>query len=246
MPGPPACATISGSLPASAGQLSSRPLGSNYARSSRKAANMPESPQALGITLTFDTNCLIDLELGAGGISHLRGLLAAHDANRITVAISAAAASERLPGGLFAPNFSAFQQRASRLSARPIILLRPLCYFDITYLDWSLLADEHLAAQEEAIHRVLFPTIEFKWRDHATKHGIQPETPAASSQKELLRWRNKKCDTLAMWCHIHYGNAVFVTRDSNFLKASKKKALIALGARQILTPSEAAALLRQG
>jgi hypothetical protein len=206
---------------------------------------MPELPQALGITLTFDTNCLIDIELGAGEVSQLRGLLAAHDADRITVAISAAAASERLQGGLFAPSFSAFQQRASRLSARPIVLLRPLCYLDITYLDWSLLADEHLAAQEEAIHRVLFPTTEFKWRDYAARHGIQPETLLASSHKDSLRWRNKKCDTLAMWCHIHYGNAVFVTSDSNFLKPSKKKALIALGARQILTPSEAAALVRQ-
>ena len=206
---------------------------------------MPESPHALGITLTLDTNCLIDIELGEGDVSHLRGLLAAHDANRITVAISAAAASERLQGGLFAASFSAFQQRASRLSARPIVLLRPLCYLDMTYLDWSLLADEHLVADEEAIHRVLFPTIEFKLRDCDTKHGIQPETPAASYQKDLLRWRNKKCDTLAMWCHIHYGNAGFVTRDSNFLKVSKKKALIALGARQILTPSEAAALVRQ-
>jgi hypothetical protein len=195
------------------------------------------------ITFTLDTNCLIDLELGEGGVLHLRRLLTAHDANRITVGVSAAAASERLPDGLFAPNFSGFQQRVSRLSTRPMDLLRPLCYLDISYLDWSILGDEQLVAQEEAIHQVLFPRIEFKWSDHAAKYGFDPEAATGTSQKESLRWRNRKCDTLAMWCHIHYGNDVFVTRDSNFLKASKKEALIALGARRILTPSEAAALL---
>ena len=93
---------------------------------------------------------------------------------------------------------------------------------------------------------MLFPRIEFKWHDHATKHGIDPGAPVDTSKKEWLRWRNAKCDTLAMWCHIHYGNAVFVTRDKDFLKASKKVALTALGARQVLTPAEAAALLQAG
>jgi len=195
-------------------------------------------------SFTLDTNCLIDLELGEGEASHLRRLVAAHDANRISIAISAAAASERLPDGQFAPNFSSFQQRASRLSNRPILLLRPLCYLDISYIEWSVLGDEHLVALEEDIHRVLFPRIKFRWRDHATKHGIDPEAPTDSSKKEWLRWRNAKCDTLAMWCHIHYGNAVFVTRDKNFHKASKKAALMELGARQVLTPADAAAPLQ--
>ena len=51
-------------------------------------------------------------------------------------------------------------------------------------------------------------------------------------------WLNRKCDVLSMWCHIHYGNDVFVTSDGNFHKATKLPRLIALGAKRIARPEE--------
>jgi hypothetical protein len=43
-----------------------------------------------------------------------------------------------------------------------------------------------------------------------------------------------------MWCHIRYGCDVFVTSDGNFLKDSKRAALIALGAKEVADPERAA------
>jgi hypothetical protein len=57
------------------------------------------------------------------------------------------------------------------------------------------------------------------------------------------RWRNKKCDVLALWSHLHHQGNVFVTSDTNFHKTSKKPQLIALGAGHILGPTEAATRL---
>jgi hypothetical protein len=52
------------------------------------------------------------------------------------------------------------------------------------------------------------------------------------------KWRNAKCDVLALWSHIRFNGDVFVTSDKNFWKQKKKEQLIALGASNILTPQE--------
>jgi len=96
---------------------------------------------------------------------------------------------------------------------------------------------------ERKIHEALFPRAEFKWRDHAESHGLDPDEASEGQHKEYIKWRNRKCDTLAMWCHIHYQCDCFVTRDGNFHKESKKPALVELGARRILHPAEALGLL---
>jgi len=46
-----------------------------------------------------------------------------------------------------------------------------------------------------------------------------------------------------MWCHIHYGSDIFVTRDQDFLKHSIKSRLEALGAKKIATPEDALGLI---
>ena len=42
-----------------------------------------------------------------------------------------------------------------------------------------------------------------------------------------------------MWCHIQYPGDIFVSRDSNFFKGTKIGELQALGAHEILAPSDA-------
>ncbi len=57
-------------------------------------------------------------------------------------------------------------------------------------------------------------------------------------------WRRDKCDVLSLWCHIWYQGDVFVTADKNFHKATKKPALIKLGAKSILRPCETVEFLK--
>ena len=120
-------------------------------------------------------------------------------------------------------------------------LLLPMMYWDITYWDECLWADEEMAKLEQEIHEVLFPNIPHLWQDYCSSLGISADLPPTGRA-----WKNAKCDVLALWTHIFHKREVFVTTDRNFHKLSKGPKLIALGAGRIETPASAASLLLAG
>jgi len=87
------------------------------------------------------------------------------------------------------------------------------------------------------IQGVLFPTIELEYGDFCKTRGLEPE-----NRKAWQKWVNAKCDVLALWSRIWYNGDVFVTRDENFHKKTKKPQLIKLGAKKILRPTETVGL----
>ncbi|OOC53597.1 hypothetical protein NOSIN_07095 [Nocardiopsis sinuspersici] len=96
-----------------------------------------------------------------------------------------------------------------------------------------LIGDDDLILLER-IHAVLFPSHPFE-----LQYAID-DAPLGTAQDIVERkWRNRRLDVEAMWCHIHYEGDVFVTTDDNFFKETKKPQLLALGARSILTPLQA-------
>jgi hypothetical protein len=189
-------------------------------------------------SLTLDMNCILDLELAEHSFSNLKDVVAKHDHGLIDIAVPAIAASERLPSGSYADNFAQFETRIRRLSERPFEIILPLLYLDITYFDHCIYGDEALVNLERKIHDVLFSRSRFRWKDEARAQGLDPNDAAAHENDLWKRWRNRKCDVLSMWCHIHYHRDIFVTRDGNFHKATKKAALIKLGANRIARPKE--------
>ncbi len=192
------------------------------------------------MNLTFDHNCLIDLELNEGQAEALKFLVDKHNSEKINISVSAISASERLLGNTYAQNFSEFKQRVSHLFQRQVIILKPITYYGVGYYDWCIYNDEGgpLSQLEKKIHHVLFPNTKFKWSDHAHSNNVDPNEASDNQDSIWQTWRNKKCDTLTMWCHIYYGNNIFVTMDKNFHKASKKTSLISLGAEQVMYPDE--------
>ena len=191
--------------------------------------------------ITLDTNCLIDLELDEGAVNELRHLVILHDLGKLSLQVPAIGASERMKDGAYAPNFSVFQERVRKLAQREIELLKPILYWGIGYWGWAIWSGKELNVLHQKIHDVLFPGTEFEWQAFATAHGINAEESVNQQTREWKSWRNRKCDTLAMWCHIHYKGDIFVTRDANFLKPKKKNRLIQLGAKSVMSPAEALA-----
>jgi len=188
--------------------------------------------------LTFDTNCLVDLELYEGAVDELRRLVTAHDAERITINVPGIGASERLTDGTFARSFSLFENRLRKLANREFEILKPPIYWDIAYFDWAILGGDETIKLEQQIHVVLFPETHFEWSEHAMASGLDPNQAAMDLHKEWIKWRNRKCDTLARWCHVFYEKDIFVTRDGNFHKTTKKRSLEQLGAKRILYPDQ--------
>lgn len=110
--------------------------------------------------------------------------------------------------------------------------------FGLSYWDWFILVDAETVDLERRIHEVLFPAIPYDY----DKFCIQKQIPMNDNLDP--RWRNARCDSLGLWCHIHYDRDVFVTRDRNFHKTTKRRVLEdELGARRIMLPADAARLL---
>lgn len=190
-------------------------------------------------TFTLDTNCIIALDEERAEATAIRALLDAHASGDANVALVAISASEKQRGGGHLESFSEFQQRIASLGLAPLELLPPMFYWDVTYWDWCIWSDSEMEAEENKIHEILFPNVEFLWQDYCAVRGWKPNDVALTHG-----WRNPKCDVQALWSHIFHKRDVFVTTDRNFHAQSKKQKLMALGANRIETPESAVSFLR--
>lgn len=184
--------------------------------------NATASPPAV-LTLTLDSCCIIDVLENRPSRPHVEALIEAHRQGRAKVYVVSGSASELLRDRTTRENYGEFLDvlRAAGMDDLPQ-LLTP-AYLDYSYLDHCAFGSDEMLYMTEQIRSILF--------------GPNQATSAANP----LKWRNQTCDVLALWAHSHYKNDMFITRDRNFLKATKKSILAALGAHTILTPSEAAA-----
>lgn len=188
--------------------------------------------------ITVDTNCIIDVEQNRRMAPTIQQLIRLHKGKQLQLQVPAIAASERRPDGSYLSNIQEFLDRIKTLGLADAEILKPLVYFGVTFWGWCVLSGPELEAQEKAIHEILFPGIPFKYADYCTQNGIDPKSDPVAA-----KWRNAKCDVLALWSHIHYSGDVFVTSDGNFRKPTKLQALESLGAKKISAPEDVLALV---
>ncbi len=183
---------------------------------------------------TFDTNCLIDLDETRPSAKNIRDLIRAHRAGKCEVAFVAVSASERQPGDRYLETFAEFEARLRKLKIEDIPTILGMAYWDISYLEHAVLADE-TCDLEERIHGVLFPTTPFKYSDFTAAN----ETSTGDIKTDRA-WRNKWCDRQMIWAHISNTRDVFVTSDTNFDKIVGTTGFEIV---RVMRPVEAAALL---
>jgi hypothetical protein len=189
---------------------------------------------------SLDTNCLIDLEEGRPNAAAVRALAEAHRNGRADVAVVAISASERQKSGSRLANFDEFKDRLAALDLTHLRILKPMLYWDVGFWDWAYWAEPDMVTLEQKIHAVLFPGVEFEWKDFCSARSRSPDAEFTDS-----KWRNAKCDVQALWSHIYHGRDVFVTGDRGFHAASKRPSLLALGAGRIVSPEDALMLMRE-
>ncbi len=190
------------------------------------------------LNVTFDTNCIIDIEKQGKPFPYLQTIVHLHNNQKIHLRAVAISASERMPDRQYAQNFTEFQEKIAAAGLEKAEILPSIAYADITFLDRCLLASDEMVKLEQKIHEILFPQIEFYYGDFCTRRGIDPSVTPAHP-----KWRNAKCDVLALWSHITFNGDIFVTSDNNFFKQTKRPALITLGAGNILSPQDTVAKL---
>lgn len=185
------------------------------------------------LTITVDTNILVDLEAAEPRVAAIQRLLDGAGVNGVKLQLPAIIASERQPGGRYLDDFDAFLRRAVTVGFSEESLVSPIGCWGVTFWERCLWASEESVALERTIHTILFNN-----RPYECPEGLGSEFNAAAPHPDYVSWRNAKCDVLVMWCHLHYRGDVLVTTDANFHKATKKAALLALGANRIIRPDD--------
>ena len=126
------------------------------------------------LTFTLDSNCLIDIEESRPAAPEVRALAGAHTAGTADVAVVAMSASERPKPGHSANNFSEFEDRLAALRLAHLNIVLPMLYWDISFWDHGLFADDAMVDLERRIHSILFPNVQFLWQDYCRDNGINP------------------------------------------------------------------------
>ena len=186
------------------------------------------------MNVTFDTNCLIDLEEDRPAAEHLRRIVELAAGGRVNLRTVAISASERKPDGTYADNFSEFLAKLTNVGLQDFETLLPPLYFGVTYWGHAVWGSDETVGQAHRIHEILFPDSPFDYTEYGADFGIDPEANDVDR-----KWKNRLCDTLALWAHLHSDGGVFVTSDENFHKQTKRNALAGLGT-EVLRPDEAA------
>ena len=176
----------------------------------------------------------------AGNVEHnkfIRMLADAHTAGKANVAVVALSAAGKHQAGSYFDDLDAFRDHLAAIDLARLEILKPMAYFDISFPDWCIEADDAMAALEKQIHDILFPQSQFTWEDYCEENGLDPSFSPRGD------WRKFKCDVQSMWAHTHNKRDVFVSVDDNFCKPDKTSALVALGAGHIERPQQAVALI---
>ena len=176
------------------------------------------------LNVTFDTNCIIALEENEQPTADaLRRIVRSAPEQKLRVRVVAISASERPRRGATPPGFDDFERRIANAGLESLVeVLAAPAIWDVTFWDESEWTSEADDANEELIHRILFPNKLFD----------------LSGELEGQRL-NRMIDTWALLTHLNHGGGAFVTADRNF--HTKKTSLEHRFDTSILTPAEAAA-----
>lgn len=174
--------------------------------------------------LTLDHNVIIDLANDSANITRLRDMLADEQHQAYVVEIGA---SEMRQRGIRPDRFDLFEELLDEAGIRAMPRLMPMMIWDVTFWDHGLWSDVFMANRANEIEAVLF--------GDSTRIDIAGEP---ENSPKYAAWLNRICDVQTMWCHLHYGNDIFVTSDRNFHKVTKLPRLVAMGAGRISKPEK--------
>lgn len=192
------------------------------------------------IKLTLDRNCLISLRNKDGERGVIQEIIELHKNNKVAVFVCSISASEYQSNDSVSPNYDDFTKFLKSIGCETLGEIQPMGYWDVSYWDHALWADDSMKTAEKQIHEILFPNLEYEYKDYCNAKGIDPNAKPIDK-----KWLNAKADVQCVWSHINSRNDIFVTQDKNFLKQQKRQQLIQLGAKNICSPTEALEMIRR-
>ena len=192
-------------------------------------------------TFTLDWNCLIEVEENRPEAEDVCRLIELHRASRCNVGLLATSASENNRSRRFPGNAKHFKDRVALLGFSDLPIVLAPSVFGLTYFDWSFRVDEEeYNTLVPLLWAAMFPDYDRDAKSHLKCGQILDDATIQSEQ--LADWRNRWCDVMSAYSHIHATRDVFVTLNTrDFQRRSHELAKI--GIEKILKPSECFALL---
>ncbi len=196
----------------------------HYGRVGRRKSSAPLTFTLCLMKITLDHNCIIDLENRTEIGRKIKEIVSRPGNQCFVVNIGA---SEMRQKGVLPDHYEKFEELLKSAGIEQLPRLDPMGIIDVTFFDRCVFADDEMIKLSTEIESVLFPD-----RPNIDIAKLGLDSP------EGRKWLNRLCDVHTMWCHIKYGNEVFLTMDTNFKKQSKLPRLVALGAGHIHYPNE--------
>lgn len=171
--------------------------------------------------ITLDHNCIIDLVNKTIAGNQVEAIIKNTKYECFVVNIGA---SEMQKWGVNSNSYDKFEELLNEANIAKLPRLDPMGIWDVTFWDNCIYSDEIMTNLSDQIEVILFGN---------TIGGIPN---GGLSSKEGRKYLNKLCDVHTLWCHIFYGNDIFLTNDGNFMKKTKLPKLLKLGAKNICRP----------
>lgn len=170
--------------------------------------------------LTLDSDCLTDLENRTGQAAAIWELIALHRAGQIQLFVSAISPAEDRRGKAAAENDHELEDRLKALGINDLPSVLPTGRNEMSFWGAAVYADDNDRLAEK-IRSVVHSTVDTLFLTSRTRKVLN--------------------DVEGLAAHIRSGHDIFVTSNKQFLKDSRRQPLLALGARDILTPEDALA-----
>lgn len=174
--------------------------------------------------ITLDHNCIINLENQTETGKKIEEIISRPGNQCFVVNIGA---SEMRQKGVLPDHYEKFDELLKTAGIDHLPRLDPMAIFNVTFFDRCVFSDDDMINLSTEIELVLFPE---PFNVDIASVGL--DSP------DGRKWLNRICDVHTLWCHIRYGNEIFLTTDGNFKKQTKLQKLLALGAGQICHPDE--------
>lgn len=192
--------------------------------------------------LTFDWNCVIEVENDQPQANAVSDLVAAHRKGELKVAVLAASASENTKSKEMPQTATHFQDRLDNLGWSDLPLVPVPCVIGLIFIGSSFPIDDgpKFERKIDELWQIIAPSIPREPKDNFPDAMSIDDNWLQS--KALSKWRNAWCDVISAYSHIHAKRDIFVTNNlKDFQKHSRK--LASLGMKHISSADNTVSLI---
>ena len=175
--------------------------------------------------LTFDWNCIIEVEEGRAQAQYVIDLVDMHRQGHLEVALLAASASENSKSKRFPGNAELFTERLNGLGWQDLPLVPMPAVPSLSYYDFCFYLDENDNFEED-MGRL--------WE------AIAPNVPREPTYR--LPIGATLTDVVSAYSHIYAARDIFVTNNTRDFQSNWDK-LSSLGMKHIATPRDTLAVI---